>query len=64
MSISYYTINGRHLFSKTRLSRLQLSALSRLTSKALFKLYRASLPFSETWTWIQRDYETSLNRRG
>ena len=62
-SYHYYTINGRHLFAKTRLSRLQLSVLSRLTGKTLLKLYRASLPFFETWTWIQRDHETSLKRK-
>jgi hypothetical protein len=56
----YYPINGRHLFTKSRVSRLKLSVLSRLTGKTLFKLYQASLPFSETWAWIQRDYQASL----
>jgi hypothetical protein len=59
----YYTINGRHVFAKTRMSRSQLSVLSLLTGRMPFKLYQASLPFSETWSWIQRDYETSLNRK-
>src|SRR5262249_28256563 len=40
----YYTINSRHIFAKTRVSRLQLSVLSNLTGKAAFKLYQASLP--------------------
>jgi 2-polyprenyl-3-methyl-5-hydroxy-6-metoxy-1,4-benzoquinol methylase len=56
----YHSLNGWHLFAKTKPSRLQLSVLSRLTGKTIFKLYRASLPFSETWAWIERDHETSL----
>jgi hypothetical protein len=56
----YYAINRNHLLAKTRISRLQLSLLSRLTGKILFKLYRASLPFSETRNWINRDHEKSL----
>jgi hypothetical protein len=59
----YYAINGRHVFAKAPVPRLRLSVLSRFTGNRFFKLYRASLPFSETWTWIQRDYETSLKKR-
>jgi len=59
----YYLINGRHVFAKTPISRLRLLVLSCLSGKTLFKLYQASLPFSEVWTWIQRDYETLLKRK-
>jgi hypothetical protein len=59
---NYCTINARHIFTKTRIPRLQRSILSRLTSSLPFKLYQASLPFSQMWTWIQRDYEMSLKK--
>jgi hypothetical protein len=56
----YYAINGRHVFAKTRLSRLQMTLLSLLTGNTPLKLYRAYLPFSESWTWIQRDLQRGM----
>jgi Methyltransferase domain len=59
---NYCAINTRHVFTETRIPRLQHSVLSRLTGSLPFKLYQASLPFSQMWTWIQRDYEMSLKK--
>jgi hypothetical protein len=55
---SYYEINGRHIFARDGLTRVQLRAISRLTSGLTFKLFRATLPFSEKWDWVLRDYES------
>ena len=52
---SYYEINGRHVFAKEPLTRPRLWAISHFTSRRLFKMFRATLPFSETWTWVLRD---------
>jgi hypothetical protein len=52
---SYYEIHGRHVFAKEPLGRNQLWAMSWLTSSIPLRLFRATLPFSETWTWIMRD---------
>ena len=52
---SYYEINGRHVFAKEPLTRPRLWAISHFTSRRLFKIFRATLPFSETWTWVLRD---------
>jgi Methyltransferase domain len=54
---SYYAINGVHVFAREPISRFRLSAIARLTSGKLFQLFRATLPFFETWEWILRDYE-------
>jgi 2-polyprenyl-3-methyl-5-hydroxy-6-metoxy-1,4-benzoquinol methylase len=52
---SYYEINGRHVFAKEPLTRPRLWAISHFTSGRLFQIFRATLPFSETWTWVLRD---------
>jgi Methyltransferase domain len=57
---SYYDINGRHVFAREPLSRVRLKAILRLTSGRIFQLFRATLPFSETWDWAIRDHEASI----
>jgi hypothetical protein len=52
---SYYEINGRHVFAKEPLTRPRLWAISHFTSRRMLQLFRATLPLSETWTWILRD---------
>jgi hypothetical protein len=62
---SYCEINGRHIFARDPLGRFRLWIVSHFTSGKLFQLFRATLPFSETWTWILRDYQSAceaLNR--
>jgi hypothetical protein len=44
------------VFTREPLSWVQLRVMSRLTSDILFKLFRASLPFWETWHWVGLDY--------
>jgi hypothetical protein len=61
---SYYEINGRHLFSREPLTRVQLQAILRLTSGRLFQIFRATLPFSETWAWAHRDHEIAIKSVG
>jgi Methyltransferase domain len=57
---SYYDINGRHLFCKEPLTRVKLQAILRLTYGRVFQLFRAALPFSETWAWAVRDHEAAI----
>jgi Methyltransferase domain len=53
---SYYEISGRHVFTREPLTWFAQRAVTQLTSSILFRLFRATLPFSETWTWIVRDH--------
>jgi hypothetical protein len=55
---SYYEVNGRHVFTKQPLTPLRLRAISCLTSGRTLQLFRATLPFFETWNWINRDFES------
>jgi Methyltransferase domain len=55
---SYYIINGRHLFAKQPLTRCRLWAISRLSSGRLFQIFRATLPLSESWNWVVRDFQS------
>jgi Methyltransferase domain len=55
-SYSYYEINGRHIFSREPLTRPRQWAISHFTSDRMLRLFRATLPFSETWTWVLRDW--------
>jgi hypothetical protein len=52
----YYEMGGWHVFTREPLSWVQLRVMSRVTSGILFKLFRASLPFWETWHWVGLDY--------
>jgi hypothetical protein len=52
---SYYEIHGWHVFAREPLGRGRLWAIWYLTSSKSLRLFRATLPFSETWTWIIRD---------
>jgi hypothetical protein len=61
---SYYDVNGRHLFSAEPVSRVRLLTILRLTAGRLFQLFRATLPFSETWTWAVRDHEFAIRADG
>jgi len=58
---SYYEINGRHLFSRQPLTRVRRQAFLRFTSGRVFQMFRATLPFSETWAWVHRDHEIAIN---
>jgi hypothetical protein len=55
---SYYEVSGRHVFTRQPLTPIRLRAISYLTSGRAFQLFRASLPFFETWNWISRDFES------
>lgn len=55
---SYYNISGWHIFSQDTLARAQVHLFSRVSSGWLFRLFRATLPFTERWDWIMRDYDS------
>jgi hypothetical protein len=54
---SYYGLSGRHVFAREPLSRFRQRTTSFLTSGKAFQMFRATLPFTETWNWILRDYD-------
>lgn len=57
---AYYEVNGWHVFSREKLSRMELNMFSWISSGLSFRLFRASLPFSETWTAVFRDFNLAL----
>jgi hypothetical protein len=61
---AYYDINGHQFFFAEPVSRIQLRTILRLTAGRVFKLFRATLPFSETWTWAARDHELAIGATG
>jgi hypothetical protein len=60
---AYYQVNGRHIFAKDPINGFRLRLISRATQGRLFKWFRASLPYSETWKWIQKDFAHISQRK-
>jgi hypothetical protein len=55
---TYYAIGGKHLFARDQIHWARRLALSVATSELVFRFFRASLPFTETWSWIQEDFKS------
>jgi 2-polyprenyl-3-methyl-5-hydroxy-6-metoxy-1,4-benzoquinol methylase len=60
---TFYEVNGRQILSREKLGKMELKMFSWISSGLFFRLFRASLPFSETWTPIFRDYNLALEAR-
>jgi Methyltransferase domain len=56
-SYTYYPVHQWHLFATEPIPSLKLAILKKFSSSVLFKLFRATLPFSESWRWIMRDLD-------
>jgi hypothetical protein len=59
----YYPMCGsRHLFAREPLTREQSWAMWFFSSSKVLRTFRATLPFSETWTWILQDGDEMRRR--
>jgi 2-polyprenyl-3-methyl-5-hydroxy-6-metoxy-1,4-benzoquinol methylase len=56
----FYDVNRRQIFSREKLGRVQLKTLTWITTGLPFRLFRASLPFTESWAPILRDYHRAV----
>jgi Methyltransferase domain len=57
---AYYPLRGWHMFAKEPLTQTQFWKVWGLTSDKALRLFRATLPFSETWNWVQRDLNKAV----
>jgi Methyltransferase domain len=57
---AYYPVHGWHLFAKQPLTQTQAWVTWCLTSSKALRLFRSTLPFSETWTWVLRDFKSRV----
>jgi hypothetical protein len=58
---TFYEVNGRQVFSREKLGKMELKMMfSWISSGLFFRMFRASPPFSETWTPILQDYNLTL----